>query len=439
MMIIIITLMIITIITIITTIITTIIIIRLLRGHVGSNSYTAPDAVPDSCEDDLDLKSALADCKTQLAQALYEKEAWVRYVADVYARMSLDKEFADMRADTERRLADSGPNEVERLKAEFEPLALLMKGVLDGIVEEVLISSELRHSPCVLAPAGVETSGDLKSGLIMKVNPEHSIMTELKRKAESDQLCNMTDVIWLLFDISWLTSRCSNFEDFTHVAGGMHRVAKRELRIFRDGQGQEGRRETGATACPDVEQIPGAFGRYLAVDEHSDTAPLEGLGGEYNTAADEEEPVAIATRDASCAASRSSYTAVPTKKKICRDAVLVQSGSTFVVPRHGSSRIAGNGCLLCGESFLMKTTLKEHEIAVHGDKLKCAECRKSFKSSEDLRRHSRTTQHAIPLDFQCPADATGPSASVTADSRISLGADVHPNRAAGSSARLVRS
>ena len=32
--------MIITIITIITTIITTIIIIRLLRGHVGSNSYT---------------------------------------------------------------------------------------------------------------------------------------------------------------------------------------------------------------------------------------------------------------------------------------------------------------------------------------------------------------------------------------------------------------
>ena len=67
MMIIIIAIMIITIITIITTIITTIIIIRLLRGHVGSKSYTAPDGVPDSCEDDLDLKSALEDCKTQLA------------------------------------------------------------------------------------------------------------------------------------------------------------------------------------------------------------------------------------------------------------------------------------------------------------------------------------------------------------------------------------
>ena len=142
-----------------------------------------------------------------------------------------------------------------------------MKGVLNGIVEEVWISSELSHSPCVLVLGDVGTSGVLKPGWIMKVNPKHSIMTELKKKAESDQSCNIKNLIWLLFDISWLTSRCSNFEDLTHVAGGMHRVAKRELRIFRDG----------ATACPDVEWMS---------EEHSDTTPSEGLGGEYNKAAE---------------------------------------------------------------------------------------------------------------------------------------------------------
>ena len=42
----------------------------------------------------------------------------------------------------------------------------------------------------------------------MEVNPKHSIMTELKKKASADKW-NKTvkDLIWLLFDTSLLTSQ----------------------------------------------------------------------------------------------------------------------------------------------------------------------------------------------------------------------------------------
>eukprot|EP00434_Breviolum_minutum_P033497 symbB.v1.2.029641.t1/scaffold3155.1/size62257/3 len=70
---------------------------------------------------------------------------------------------------------------------------------------------------------------------------------------------------------------------------------------------------------------------------------------------------------------------------------------TFVVVKGESSRVApGSCCSICGERVEI---MKEHERRMHPGHFACAECPKSFSCTEDLRRHSRSTGHRIPLRF----------------------------------------
>merc|ERR1712118_577291 len=59
-----------------------------------------------------------------------------------------------------------------------------------------------------------------------EVNPNHSIMTELKKKASADKSDKtVKDLIWLLFDTSLLTSGFS-LDEPTQFAGRIHRMIK---------------------------------------------------------------------------------------------------------------------------------------------------------------------------------------------------------------------
>merc|ERR1711977_308139 len=161
---------------------------------------------------------------------------------------SVAKEGLDLDTEDEKK-------KTEELKAEFEPLCKLIKEVLGDKVEKVLVGTRIADSPCVLvtsehgwssnmerimkAPALRDSSMSsyMVSKKTMEVNPNHSIMSELKKKASAEKSDKtVKDLIWLLFDTSLLTSGFS-LDEPTQFAGRIHRMIKLGLSIDDDDEG----------------------------------------------------------------------------------------------------------------------------------------------------------------------------------------------------------
>merc|ERR1711871_1520576 len=143
---------------------------------------------------------------------------------------STTKEGLDLEDEDEKK-------KLEELKAEFEPLCKLIKEVLGDKVEKVLVGTRIADSPCILVTSEHGWSANMErimkaqalrdnsitsymvSKKTMEVNPKHSIMTELKKKASADKSDKtVKDLIWLLFDTSLLTSGF-NLDEPTQFAG----------------------------------------------------------------------------------------------------------------------------------------------------------------------------------------------------------------------------
>merc|ERR1712178_418412 len=131
---------------------------------------------------------------------------------------SVTKEGLELDTEEEKK-------KTEELKAEYEPLCKLIKEVLGDKVEKVVIGTRIAESPVVLVTSEHGWSANMErimkaqalrdssmssymvSKKTMELNPNQSVMTELKKKASADKSDKtVKDLIWLLFDTSLLTS-----------------------------------------------------------------------------------------------------------------------------------------------------------------------------------------------------------------------------------------
>merc|ERR1719443_181472 len=175
---------------------------------------------------------------------------------------SVSKEGLDLDTEEEKK-------KTEELKAEYEPLCKLIKEVLGDKVEKVMIGTRIAESPVVLVTSEHGWSANMErimkaqalrdssmssymvSKKTMEINPNHSIMSELKKKASADKSDKtVKDLIWLLFDTALLTSGF-NLEEPTQFAGRIHRMIKLGLSIDDDD-------DAGDDDLPPLEEVEGA-------------------------------------------------------------------------------------------------------------------------------------------------------------------------------------
>jgi len=165
--------------------------------------------------------------------------------------ISVTKEGLDLNDTEEEKKAK------EEEKAKFESLCKLMKDVLGDKVEKVIVGTRIEDSPCVLVTGEYGWTANMErimkaqalrdssmtsymvSKKTMEINPKHSIIQELRKKAEQDQGDKtVKDLIWLLFETSLLTSGFS-LDESTTFAGRIHRMIKLGLSIYEDDKEED--------------------------------------------------------------------------------------------------------------------------------------------------------------------------------------------------------
>lgn len=157
--------------------------------------------------------------------------------------VSVTKEGLELPEDEEEK------KKFEEEKAAFEPLCKVMKEILDKKVEKVSVSNRLVTSPCCIVTSqygwtanmerimkaqalrDTSTMGYMAAKKHLEINPDHSIMKQLKDKAETDKNDkSVKDLVNLLFETSLLASGFSLEDPQVHAAR-IHRMIKLGLGI----------------------------------------------------------------------------------------------------------------------------------------------------------------------------------------------------------------
>merc|ERR1712241_1110400 len=157
--------------------------------------------------------------------------------------VSVTKEGLELPEDEEEKA------KTEANKVKYEGLCKVMKDILDKKVEKVVVSSRLVSSPCCIVTsqygwtANMErvmkaqalrdssTMGYMAAKKQLEINPDHSIVENLRQRAEADKNDkSVKDLVLLLFETSLLSSGFA-LEDPAIHASRIHRMIKLGLGI----------------------------------------------------------------------------------------------------------------------------------------------------------------------------------------------------------------
>jgi len=137
----------------------------------------------------------------------------------------------------------------EEDKTKFENLCKVMKDILDKKVEKVVISNRLVNSPCCIVTSqygwtanmerimkaqalrDTSTMGYMAAKKHLEINPDHTIMSNLRVKADADKNDkSVKDLVLLLFETALLSSGFA-LEEPAVFAQRIHRMIKLGLGI----------------------------------------------------------------------------------------------------------------------------------------------------------------------------------------------------------------
>merc|ERR1719229_2108413 len=157
--------------------------------------------------------------------------------------VSVTKEGLELPEDEEEK------KKREADKEKFEPLCKVMKDILDKKVEKVVVSSRLVSSPCCIVTSqygwtanmerimkaqalrDTSTMGYMAAKKHLEINPDHSIMINLRVKADADKNDkSVKDLVLLLFETALLSSGFA-LEEPAVFAQRIHRMIKLGLGI----------------------------------------------------------------------------------------------------------------------------------------------------------------------------------------------------------------
>merc|ERR1711893_275352 len=174
--------------------------------------------------------------------------------------VSVTKEGLELPQDEEEK------KKREEDKAKYESLCKVMKDILDKKVEKVVVSNRLVSSPCCIVTSqygwtanmerimkaqalrDTSTMGYMAAKKHLEINPDHSIIENLRGKADADKNDkSVKDLVHLLFETSLLSSGFSLEDPMVH-AQRIHRMIKLGLGIDED--------ETEEAVADDMDMPP---------------------------------------------------------------------------------------------------------------------------------------------------------------------------------------